>query len=61
MAGNVLVDWLFMLSLTYVGVALLLGLTVKLGAYTGALMMALMYTAVFILPKHNPFLDEHIV
>lgn len=61
MAGNVLVDWLFMLGLMYVGVALLLGLTVKLGAYTGVLMLALMYTAGFILPEHNPFLDEHIV
>jgi thiosulfate dehydrogenase [quinone] large subunit len=61
MAGNVLVDWLFMLGLAYVGVALLLGLTVKLGAYTGILMLTLMYTAASILPEHNPFLDDHII
>ena len=61
MAGNVLVDWLFMLCLAYVGIALLLGLTVKLGAYTRVLILALMYTAGFIFPEHNPFLDEHIV
>ncbi|MDA0771227.1 MAG: hypothetical protein O2821_13560 [Chloroflexi bacterium] len=60
-AGNVVVDWLFMLGLVFVGITLLLGLSVKLGAYTGGLMLALMYTAGFILPEHNPFLDEHIV
>ena len=61
MAGNVVVDWLFMLGLAYIGTTLLLGLNVKLGAYAGVLMMGLMYTAGFILPEHNPFLDEHII
>ena len=61
MAGNVLVDWLFMLGLAYIGITLLLGINVRMGAYAGVLMLGLMYTAGFILPEHNPFLDEHII
>lgn len=61
MAGNVVVDWLFMLGLAYVGATLLLGLNVRMGAYTGVLILALMFTAGFILPEHNPLLDEHII
>lgn len=60
-AGNVVLDWIFMLGLLAVGLPLLLGIGVKLAGYTGTLMLALMYTAGFILPEHNPFLDEHIV
>ena len=61
MAGNVLVDWMFMIGLLAVGLPLLLGIGVKLAGYTGVLMLVLMYTAGFILPEHNPFLDEHII
>lgn len=60
-AGMMVVDWLFMLGMLGVGVALLLGVGVRLGAYIGVLMLLLMYTAGFILPEHNPILDEHIV
>ena len=34
-AGNAVVDWLFMLDLAFVGATLLLGLAVRLGAYAG--------------------------
>ncbi len=61
MAGNVLVDWLFMIGLLVIGLPLLLGIGVRLAAGTGIAMMALMYTAGFIFPEHNPFLDEHII
>lgn len=61
LAGNVLVDWLFMLGLLFVGITLLSGVLVRLGGYTGALMLVLIYTAGFILPEHNPFLDDHII
>ena len=60
LAGNPVVDWLFMIGLLAVGVTLLLGVGVKLGAYAGALMLALMYTAV-LPPEHHPFLDDHII
>ena len=60
-AGMMVVDWMFMLGLMTIGVTLLLGVGVRLGAYIGVLTLLLMYTAGFILPEHNPILDEHIV
>lgn len=59
--GMMVVDWMFMLGLLAIGVTLLLGVGVRLGAYIGVLMLLLIYTAGFILPEHNPILDEHIV
>ena len=60
-AGNPIVDWLFMLGLLGVGVAFLLGIMMKFSGYVGAFMMLLMYTAGFLPPEHNPFMDEHLV
>lgn len=60
MAGNIVVDWLFMLGLLGIGVALLLGVAVRLAGWSGALLMLLMWLAV--LPKeNNPFMDDHII
>ncbi|MCH7745626.1 MAG: hypothetical protein IIC84_06090 [Chloroflexi bacterium] len=61
MAGNAVVDWMFMIGLLVIGLPLLLGVGVKLAGYVGAAMLMLMYTAGFIFPEHNPFMDEHIV
>ncbi len=60
-AGNPIVDWLFMLGLLFVGTTLLLGICVRLGSYAGVAMMALMYSAGFIPPDNNPFVDDHII
>ena len=60
-AGNVVVDWLFMLGLLAIGLPLMLGIGVRLAGYAGIAMLALMYSAGFILPENNPFLDEHII
>ena len=60
-AGNVIVDWSFMMGLPLIGLPLMLGIGVRLAATGGVLMLTLMYTAGFILPEHNLFLDEHIV
>ena len=61
MAGSNLVDWLFMLGLLFIGITLTLGIITKLGAYTGALLLTLMYLAVGIQPQNHPFIDEHFV
>ncbi len=61
MAGNAVVDWMFMIGLLVIGLPLLLGVGVKLAGYVGTVMVMLMYTAGFIFPEHNPFMDEHIV
>lgn len=61
LAGNPVIDWLFMMGLVLIGVALLLGVLTRIAGQAGALMLILMYTAGSLLPEHNPFLDEHIV
>lgn len=60
LAGVVLVDWLFMLGLLFVGATLLLNRYVKLGAMAGAIMLVLMYLAL-LYPENNPFVEDHIV
>lgn len=60
MAGNPLVDWLFMLGLLGIGLSLLLGIGTKIAGYSGALLMALLWFA-SLPPQHHPFLDEHVV
>lgn len=61
MASSALVEWMFMLGLLFIGATLLLGIMTRLGSYAGVAMLALMYTAGFIWPKYNPFIDEHII
>lgn len=60
LAGNVWVDWLFMIGLLGIGLALMLGVAVRIATISGIVMMLLMYAALF--PSvHNPLIDEHIV
>lgn len=58
LAGNVFVDWAFMIGLLLIGVALILGIGVRVAAVSGSLLLFLMWLAV-LPPEHNPFLDEH--
>src|SRR5690606_38312118 len=60
MAGSPLVDWLFMLGLLLLGVALILGIGMRLAAYGGTLLMALLWLAVFP-SDNNPIVDEHVI
>lgn len=60
MAGNPIVDWLFMLGLLGIGVSLVFGMAMKLGGWSAALMMVLMYLAA-LSPENNPIIDDHIV
>ena len=61
MAGNVFVDWASMLGLLAIGLPLMLGAGVRLAAHGGIAMSLMMYTAGFIPPEHNPFMDEHVL
>ena len=60
LAGNPIVDWLFMLGLLSVGLFLMLGVAIRFASAVGIIMLALMYSAL-LLPTTNPFLDEHLV
>jgi thiosulfate dehydrogenase (quinone) large subunit len=60
LAGSVLVEWLFMFGLLFIGLTLTLGILVRIGSLTGALMLFLMWLAT-LFPKNNPFIDDHII
>ncbi|RPF19646.1 hypothetical protein [Myceligenerans xiligouense] len=60
MAGNVVFDWLFMLGLLGIGLALILGVGMRIAAAAGALLLLLMWVASFPLGV-NPFVDYHLV
>ncbi|PKB79580.1 MAG: hypothetical protein BZY88_12655 [SAR202 cluster bacterium Io17-Chloro-G9] len=60
LAGNAVVDWLFMLGLLAIGLPLVLGIGVRLAASIGVVMLLLMYSAL-VLPANNPILDDHII
>lgn len=60
LAGNKVVDFLFMAGLGLVGVCLALGIGVKIASLSGILMLLLMWSAV-IPGENNPAIDDHIV
>lgn len=60
LAGNGWVDWLFMLGLLGIGVALVLGIGLRVAAVTGTVLLFMMWAAEVPL-ENNPLIDEHIV
>ncbi|MFG3327571.1 hypothetical protein [Micromonospora chersina] len=59
-AGVGLTDVLFMGALLGIGVALVLGVAMRLAAGAGALLTLMMWTVV-LPPANNPFMDDHLV
>ena len=59
-AGASLTNVLFMAALLGVGVALILGIGMRLAAAAGALLTVMMWTAV-LPPDSNPFMDDHLI
>ena len=59
-AGDAWADWLFMLGLLGIGVALTFGAGMRIAAATGALLYLLMWTVV-LPPENNPVLDDHLL
>lgn len=60
LAGQAWVDWSFMLGLAVVGIGLTLGIWIRVAAFIGVMMLALMWSAL-IWPANHPFLDDHII
>lgn len=60
LAGNVFVDWAFMLGLLFVGLGLFFGTWIKSAAVAGMAMMALMWSAL-LWPANTPGVDEHVI
>ena len=61
LAGSTFIEWVYMLSMAAIGIALLLGVATRLAAGAGIVWMVLFYTASAIWPENNPFLDDHVV
>ncbi len=59
-AGAAWADTLFLLGLLAIGLALTLGVGMRLAAGSGALLYLLMWTVV-LPPPNNPLLDDHIL
>lgn len=60
LAGNAVVDVLFMLALIAIGIALILGIGMKIAGYSGAILMVLLWST-HLPPENNPIVDDHIV
>lgn len=58
--GTPIVDWLFMLSLLGIGLALTFGVAMRVFGTIGAALYFLMWTVV-LPPENHPFLDVHIL
>lgn len=59
-AGAAWADWLFMTGLLGIGLALTLGIGMRIAAATGALLYVLMWSVV-LPPENNPVLDDHLL
>lgn len=70
-AGALWADWLFMIGLAAIGVALLLGIGLRAAAVSGTALLLLMWAAEWPLARHtsagalsgstNPLVDYHII
>lgn len=60
LAGQAWVDWLFMLGLLGIGVALIAGVGLRIAAIGGTVLLVLMWVALIPL-ETNPLIDDHIV
>lgn len=71
MAGNPVADWLFMIGLLGIGLALVLGIGMRVAAVTGAVLLMAMWLASWPMAalnaageptsSNNPFIDDHLV
>jgi len=59
-AGQGWADWMFMIGLLGIGVALMAGVAMRIAAVSGAVMLVMMYLAVLPL-ENNPVVDDHLV
>jgi thiosulfate dehydrogenase [quinone] large subunit len=57
-AGAAWADWLFMLGLAGIGVALMLGIGIRIAA--AAVMLVMMWSVV-LPPENNVFMDDHLI
>ena len=59
-AGAAWANWLFMLGLAGIGIALIAGIGMRIAAVAGATLLVFMWSAA-LPPENNPFMDYHLV
>lgn len=59
-AGAAWADWLFMIGLAGIGIALMLGIGMRIATVSGVILLVMMWSAA-LWPANNPFMDEHLV
>ena len=59
-AGASWANWGFMVGLAGIGIALMLGIGMRIAAGSGVAMLIMMWSAV-LPPENNPFMDDHLV
>ncbi len=60
LATNSLFAWLFMLGLLLIGLALIFGVSLRMAALFGTVMMVMMWMSSMPL-KTNPIIDDHLI
>lgn len=60
LAGNVFVDWIFMIGLLGLGLSLILGVGLRIAAIAGTLLLSMMWAAALPMTT-NPILDDHVI
>jgi thiosulfate dehydrogenase [quinone] large subunit len=59
-AGATWANWLFMAGLAGIGLALILGIGMRIATGSGVLMLVMMWSAA-LWPDNNPFMDDHLI
>jgi len=60
LAGSTAIDWVFMIGLLGIGLALIMGIGMRIAAAAGALMLVMMFGASLPLIT-NPLIDGHLI
>jgi thiosulfate dehydrogenase (quinone) large subunit len=60
LAGTAFADISFMIALLAIGVALMLGIGMRVAAAAGVVLLVMMWSAV-LPPDSNPFMDDHLI
>lgn len=60
LAGNQLIDILFMAGLALIGIALITGIGIRIATVSGVALVLMMWSSM-LPPENNPLLDEHII
>jgi thiosulfate dehydrogenase [quinone] large subunit len=60
MAGATWADWLFMAGMAGIGIALILGIGLRIAAVSGVFLFGMLYLSQYPV-EQNPFVDVHIV